>query len=295
MTATTSLTAYVVAASVSRLGARPRWRTLLDQDAWSLADAFRRLAPDAPAKRLIARMPGPLLVGLLEAAFVPGMAYHYLFRKRLIEVEARRLIAGGVRQVVVLGGGFDSLSLRLAKEHPDLTVVEVDLPSNQARKRWTLREIGHEVPPNCHLVAADLAERTLDELVAATPAVRPERATLVVIEGVLMYLKEPEVRALFAALRRLFTRDLSVLYGAIAAPDASGDLRLRVVNYLLSKGDEGTFWYCPADGMPAFLAPLGFRQERCVTYRALQRQYRSPEETRRIPAEDENYYLASRL
>jgi len=291
---TASLTAYVVAASVSRLGVVPRWRPLLDRDAWALADAFRRLAPDAPAKRLLARVPGPLLVGLLDAAFVPGMAHHYLFRKRLIEAEARRLVAGGVRQLVVLGGGFDSLSLRLAKELPDLTVVEIDLPSTQARKRWALREIGHAVPRNCHLVAADLAERALDDVVAATPALRPERATLVVIEGVLMYLKEPEVRALFAALGRAFTADLSVLYGAIAAPDADGDLRLRLVNHLLRKGGEGTSWCCPAGRMPTFLAPLGFRLERCVTYRALQRQYRSPEETRRVPEEDENYYLASR-
>lgn len=288
-----SLTAFVVAASVSRLGHIPRWRGLFDDEAWSLADAFRRLGPDRPAAHAVARLPSPLLVGLLETIFVPGMAWHYLFRKRLIEDEVRLAAARGARQLLVLGAGFDSAGLRMARRFPELTVVEVDLPPTQARKRQVLLQIGHPIPRNFHFVAADLARRSLDELLASTASIRPELPTLVVIEGVLMYLGEPEVRALFTSLRRLFPGELSMVYGAIAAPDSEGPLGLRVVNRLLALGGEGTAWCCPSDQMAAFVAPLGYTLARSVTYGALQREHRSPSETRRVPEEDENYYVVT--
>jgi len=293
MTTSASLTAVVVAAGVSGLGAVPRWRRLFDEEAWALGDAFRRLAPDTPAAHAIARLPAPLLVGLLETIFVPGMAYHYLFRKRLIEDEVKRAAALGARQLLVLGGGFDGAGLRMARRFPELTVVEVDLPPTQARKRHVLQAIGHAIPPNFHFVAADLARQALDDLLASTAAIRPELPTLVVIEGVLMYLKEPDVRALFTSMRRLFPGELSVLYGAIAAPDTEGPFGVRLVNRLLALGDEGTAWFCPADRMAAFVAPLGFTMARSVTYGALQRERRSPAETRRVPEEDENYYVVT--
>lgn len=80
-----------------------------------------------------------------------------------------------------------------------------------------------------------------------------------------------------------------MVYGAIAAPDAEGALGLRLVNRLMALGDEGTAWCCPADRMAAFVAPLGYTLARSVTYGALQREHRSPAETRRVPEEDENY------
>ncbi|TAK29382.1 MAG: SAM-dependent methyltransferase [Myxococcaceae bacterium] len=293
MTTSASLTALVVAAGVSGLGAVPRWRGLFDEEAWALADAFRRLAPETPAAHAIARLPAPLLVGLLETIFVPGMAHHYLFRKRLIEDEVRRAVARGARQLLVLGGGFDGAGLRMARCFPELTVVEVDLPRTQARKRHVLMEIGHPIPHNCRFVAADLARQSLDDLLASTGATRPELPTLVVIEGVLMYLEEPDVRALFTSLRRIFPGELSVVFGAIAVPDAEGPPGLRLVNRLLAMGDEGTAWCCPAHRMAAFVAPLGYTLARSVTYGALQREHRSPAETRRVPEEDENYYVVT--
>jgi methyltransferase (TIGR00027 family) len=291
MSSSASLTALVVAAGVSGLGAVPRWRRLFDEEAWALADAFRRLGPDTLAAHAIARLPAPMLVGLLDTIFVPGMAYHYLFRKRLIEDEVRRGVARGARQLLVLGAGFDSAGLRMARCFPELTVVEVDRPPTQGRKRHVLLEIGHAIPRHFHFVAADLARHSLDDLLASSAVLRPELPTLVVIEGVLMYLKEPDVRALFTSLRRLFPGELSIVYGAIAAPDTEGSLGLRLVNRLLALGDEGTAWCCPADQMAAFVAPLGFTMARSVTYGALQREHRSPSETRRVPEEDENYYV----
>lgn len=290
-----SLTAYFVAASVARLSSHPRWSALCDPEARKLARAFAERAPDTVSKRLLSRAPAAVLVGITEAFFVPGMAFHYLFRKRWIEDEARRAIAAGVRQVLVLGGGFDSLSLRLAKEFSSITALEIDLPRTQSRKRTVLREIAYDVPSNCIFVEADLASRPLADVLAEIPALRPDAPTLVVIEGVLMYLREPAVRALFRALHAWFVGELSVAFGAIAEPDAEGGWQVQLANRVLSTGDEATHWACRAAEMPAFVRSVGFELDRAARYRELQRAHRSERETRRVPVEDENYYLATRV
>lgn len=289
-----SLTAFVVTATVARLGATPRWRGILGDDAVRLAEAFRRRAPDTPSARLVAALPTPMLVGALEAAFVPGMAWHYLFRKAWIEAEARCALARGARQLLVLGAGFDTLAFRLARAYPDLAAVEVDRPATQARKRAVLDGEG-EVPANLHLVPADLGTRGLDVVLDGCGALAPDVPTVVVSEGVLMYLREAEVEALLRALHASFRVDLTVLVGAIATPDAEGGLRLRAADRLLGASGERTHWACPRDRMASFLGPLGFAVADAVTYRALQRRHRPEAELARVPEEDENYYRLVRV
>lgn len=291
---TSSLTAYFVTASVARLAALPRWSALVDPEARALAEAFAARAPDAWSKRALSRAPASLLVGLTDTFFVRGMSFHYLFRKRLIEDEARRAIAAGARQVLVLGGGFDSLCLRLARAHTSVTAVEIDLPQTQSRKRAVLREIHYEIPSNCHFVEADLSTRALRDVLASIPALDPHAPTLVVIEGVLMYLREPAVRALFAALDQHFSAALSVVFGAIAVPDTEGSWQVQWANRWLSTGGEATHWACAPSEMQGFLSSIGYSLERAERYKAMQRAHRSERELRRVPEDDENYYVATR-
>lgn len=289
----TSLTAFVVTTTVARLGATRRWGGVLDPEAVRLADVFRRHAPDTPSARLVAALPTPVLLGALEASFVPGMAWHYLFRKAWIEAEARRAIAEGAGQLLVLGAGFDTLALRLARSHPGLAAVEIDRPGTMTRKRAALDAEGVAAPPGHRLLDADLAEQPLDAVLAGTLA--PDVPTVVVLEGVLMYLRESDVTALLRSLHGLFWAGLTVLFGAIATPDAEGGLRQRVADHVLARGGERTRWACPRERMEAFLAPVGFRVAEAVSYRALQRPHRPASALRRVPEDDEGYYRAVRV
>ncbi len=67
----------------------------------------------------------------------------------------------GVGQYVIVGAGMDSFALRQPFEH-ELEIFEVDHPSTQEFKTARLAECETPLPPDLHLVAADLSETPLD-------------------------------------------------------------------------------------------------------------------------------------
>src|SRR3954463_10787428 len=70
------------------------------------------------AQRWLTRMPA--LARAIERATVPGLCLHFMLRKRWIEHAVRSALARGARRVVVIGAGYDTLALRLAREFPAL-------------------------------------------------------------------------------------------------------------------------------------------------------------------------------
>jgi methyltransferase (TIGR00027 family) len=115
------------------------------------ADAARVLRED-PRK-----YDGSALSGYLRA-FVS-------MRSRFAEDALRDAYNHGVRQYLVLGAGFDTFAYR--NPYPDLRVFEIDHPDTQAVKRARLAHAGIAIPPALTLVAADLAEASLAEALAA--------------------------------------------------------------------------------------------------------------------------------
>ena len=141
---------------------------------------------------------------------LPGQLVGVALRKRFIEDEVREAIAAGAGQVLVVGAGFDTLGLRLAPELPDVTFVEVDHPATHGVKRNAVEAVG-EVPSNLHLVAADLRQEALGKVLDVTETWSSDASSVVVAEGLLMYLAEIEVVALFDEIRRATGPDSRVV------------------------------------------------------------------------------------
>src|SRR5262245_10873546 len=136
-----------------------------------------------------------------ERFAIPGVSLHYAARKRWLEEAARRALAEGIAQVVVLGAGLDTLALRLHREFPGVLFVETDHPATQEVKRRALAQWG-ELDANLELVPLDLAHARPEEVLAALPEYRPEADALFIAEGLTMYLQAAELDALFGFLRR---------------------------------------------------------------------------------------------
>jgi hypothetical protein len=62
------------------------------------------------------------LLTSIEKRTVPSQSLIIGLRKRFIDDETRAALAGGSRQVLVVGAGLDTLCWRLAPEHPDVTL-----------------------------------------------------------------------------------------------------------------------------------------------------------------------------
>jgi methyltransferase (TIGR00027 family) len=74
-------------------------------------------------------------------------------RARLADDLAKEMVADGLKQLVLLGAGFDSMALRIKDALVGVTVFEVDHPATQAVKRKVMARLG--APDNVRFVALD--------------------------------------------------------------------------------------------------------------------------------------------
>jgi methyltransferase (TIGR00027 family) len=106
-----------------------------------------------------------------ETAAHPALRPWRLFiaaRSRFSEDTLAAGVARGVRQVVVLGAGLDTFSLRNPHAGQGVRVFEVDYPATQGWKRERLKQAGLAVPASLTFAPVDFERQSLaDGLKAA--------------------------------------------------------------------------------------------------------------------------------
>ncbi|MSP92723.1 MAG: SAM-dependent methyltransferase [Myxococcales bacterium] len=172
--------------------------------------------PGAASAR--ARIPDPLAVDLIGSGLAaslrafgrtPALAWaarfgsaglvdHLHLRTAAIDRVVAEAVADGVRQIVLLGAGFDARAWRLEAMR-GATVIEVDHPATQAAKR---RQLQARAPLATNVVFApvDFAKDSLADALDAAGH-DPDLPTLWVWEGVTMYLPVEATLATVATLR----------------------------------------------------------------------------------------------
>lgn len=105
-----------------------------------------------------------LFTRVLLRKVIPTTTY-VLIRARFTDDRVLAAAARGVRQLVILGAGFDTFALR----YPDLgvQVFEVDLPASAALKRQRLAAAHIAIPGHLHFVEVDFERDPLDERLLA--------------------------------------------------------------------------------------------------------------------------------
>lgn len=262
-----SRTAQSVALAVLTTSHEPEWAWLVPPDVAEPIRACLRAVPGmlGMAYRILDR-PGALrLIRWAERRSIPRARLHVAVRKRWIEREVRRAIErGGATQVVIVGAGFDPLGWRL-RSMPGVDVWEIDRRETQAVKQAGLARLG-PAGPQLHFVAADLARDKLGALLAQSPAFSADRRTVVVAEGVLMYLPEPVVAESLRGFRALVGEG-GVVVGTALAPGPDGRLTVagapRSVDRRLRRFGEPFRFGMPPGDLAAFAGRLGF--DRCAT------------------------------
>ena len=105
-----------------------------------------------------------LFTRVLLRRVLPTTTY-VLIRARFTDDRVLAASEQGVRQLVILGAGFDTFALR----YPDrgMEVFEVDLPASGALKRERLAAAGIAVPEHLRFVEVDFERDPLDERLLA--------------------------------------------------------------------------------------------------------------------------------
>ncbi len=117
--------------------------------------------------------------------WAPGAQEFLTIRARLSDDIAAEMAADGLDQIVLLGAGFDTMSLRIGQTLRNVTIFEVDHPSTQAVKCDALGRIG--TPENLRFVAVDFERDDFVEKLSQA-GFAPDRLSLVVWMGVTYYL-----------------------------------------------------------------------------------------------------------
>ncbi len=126
------------------------------------------------------------------------MRAHLEARTGFFDRQVLAAIEQGTGQVVVLGAGYDDRPLRFRA--PGVRYFEVDHPGTQADKRGRLERMGADLG-GVSLVPADFGR---DDVAVALErhGHRPDVPTLVLAEGLLVYLDVEPMVALLSGVRR---------------------------------------------------------------------------------------------
>lgn len=227
--------------------------------AHTLSDARRRLV-GALRATIEASPTGETVVNTLTA----GLAGHAALRMAAVDAAVETGREAGCRQVVVVGAGYDTRAWRMS-QLSGCHVVEIDLPTTQARKQHRLRDLTPVTP--VMFAPADLARDSLPAALAQTGH-DPGQPTMWIWEAVAPYLPRQAVLDTIDAIARL-SPARSHLAMSVARPELIGR---GAVATLLSPAARGLFAGIGEplrstfadDDITAVLAEAGFHGARCA-------------------------------
>lgn len=274
-----SSTAWLIAAGITYLGDDPILSPLIPAGAAETCGSFVNACSTRGATFLRA-MKLPIvrfLIRMVEGFALPGVLLHYVLRKKFLERVARESLEEGFRQVVVLGGGFDTLALRLRKEFPDVRFIEVDHPATQGPKTAAAGMLAPD--SNLKFLPVDFTREDWEEKLLKSRSFDPEAPTIFVMEGVLVYLHAEQVARVFRFVRR-HRGSRSRLAFTFMEPLASGRIDFRrcnpAVSLWLRLKSEPFRWGIGRKALSEFLTQQGFRLREIATPELLRRLYLEP-------------------
>jgi len=257
-----STTARKVALNIVTLGAKPGMDKVLPA---GLVESTAELlvASGAVGATGVRWSRSPRMVAVYEAFdwMMRGQFEAFGHRKAFCERQVRGGIGAGATQVLVLGAGYDTLGWRLAPEFTCVNFFEIDHPATAGLKAKGIERLGRR--DNLHLLAEDLAERKLVDVLNANKSWDLTAQTVIVAEGLLMYLPPPAPRELFGQCAAIAGAGSRIAFtyigtGADGRPDAGRWTGL--VLWILNAGGEPWLWSVQPNRLGEFFEGSGWTE-----------------------------------
>jgi len=209
---------------------------------------------------------------------MPGVNGALAARIRYIDECLRDEIENGLRQLVVIGAGYDTRAYRIEGVREALMVFEVDHPDTQAVKKETIRSIFNGLPGHVAYVPVVFGQDRLDEKLLQH-GYKPQLKTLFIVEGLLMYIPPAAVDALLAFVTGASAPG-SALVGDVfdtTVVDGTSDLpEARVLRQFVETEGSQLQFGIPAGTVESFFMERGFTQVACVSTEACKKKYFGP-------------------
>ena len=172
-----------------------------------------------------------------------------------------------ISNVYVLGAGFDTLSLRIAHEFPNVRFIELDHPATQAVK---IRALAQVLPRNLEFRACDLRTAILEKLFPTSQADSDPGNRLVIAEGLLMYFTATRVEELLRAAikpgENSAPHNICIFSYMEQIDDLPAGFRPRswLIEQLLALKREPFLWSASKEAMEAVVARAGGEVESLI-------------------------------
>jgi methyltransferase (TIGR00027 family) len=222
----------------------PKERLFADKFAAMFLSPSMRLAARIAEKSPAARN---RLIAWIDRRW-PGVRASAVARTCFIDRGLRQALMAEIKQVVILGAGYDSRAYRI-EGIEDARVFEVDRRETQAMKRRVLMQRLCPFPPHVVFVETDFMTQTLAEVLASSGFDR-DRKAFFIWEGVTNYLDE---RAVDATLRFVGNNapgsQIVFTYTHRGLLDGSGAFSVspNVLRHLQRAGEPWTFGFYPTE------------------------------------------------
>jgi methyltransferase (TIGR00027 family) len=197
-----SRTALLIAASLVLLHHDPKYSGLVSKTSADLSAHMLEISslPTRLLLKIVRHSWFRPIAKLIERVTIPGILLHYALRKKCTAILARSALGNGTMQVVIIGGGFDPLSIELHENFPGVRLWEIDHPATQRHKVRAFPKIDGE---GLHFIAVDLSASALDREALIESGFDPAQRTFWIAEGLLMYLPSDIVSLLMRTLKGL--------------------------------------------------------------------------------------------
>jgi len=149
--------------------------------------------------RLVLRF--PRICQLYHKLFAPKGIYEYVIaRTNYIDSVFMDVLEKGFDQIVIFGAGFDSRAQRFDHLNKSTRIFELDAPITQEEKLKAFEEKNIMIPENLVFVPINFNKERLAEKLP-NAGFEEGRKSLVLLEGVTMYLSHAAIESTFGYIR----------------------------------------------------------------------------------------------
>ena len=243
-------------------------------------DLFARHFLSLKNRLLLNFAPKAMLRSVIERA-APGSYCFTIARTRHFDEALLAGVRAGVKQVVILGAGYDSRAFRFKDQLAGVRVFELDHPGTQARKLKLLMDGNAEIPTNVTYVGIDFAKQSFRKLLPRY-GFRNDVKTLFLWEGVSYYLPLQAVDDVLKFVAGCVPGS-SVVFDYALQSFVDGDTGTyggeQIARWLKKIGEPFLFGLHPTDAQ-RFLAKRGLRVVSHVGPSDLERMYLTTQSNR---------------
>lgn len=258
-----SSTARLIARSMILLGKEKKYSHLVNFNSVRLNQFFTD-EYSGSRDRLVRMMDILLIRKILfqiERLILKGIILHYALRKKSIREIIDKSIEEKFNQVIILGAGFDTLSFQLKDSYPDVKLFEFDFPATQDVKLKALQK-NKEDTSGIEFFPYNLQDSNFKNFLdSSSPKISADQPTVILAEGLLMYLREDEIKKLFQAINSFFKGSVRMIFTFIET-DSNGNpnfyTKSTFVQSFLQWKKEPFLWGIKKESLPSFVKTEGF-------------------------------------